>query len=138
MAQDRHHGSGTADLAEAWRKQVGSARKKAEEARVAEKKPHDEAAKAVQKKWLPVIEAFDRLDTPIRAKLTDFAVAQRERIRKEQEAAREAGEASDPCFRPVRRFPKPPGLLRCQKTRVRCPAASRRAGFSGVVNHGRG
>lgn len=84
----------TADLAEAWRKQVGSARKKAEEARVAEKKPHDEAAKAVQKKWLPVIEAFDRLDTPIRAKLTDFAVAQRERIRKEQEAARDAAEAA--------------------------------------------
>lgn len=84
----------TADLAEAWRKQVGAARKKAEEARVAEKRPHDEAAKAVQKKWLPVIEAFDRLDTPIRAKLTDFAVAQRERIRKEQEAAREAAEAA--------------------------------------------
>ena len=84
----------TADLAEAWRKQVGSATRKADAARKAEKKPHDEAGAAVQKKWLPVIEAFERLDTPIRQKLTDFAVVQRERIRKEQEAAREAAEAA--------------------------------------------
>lgn len=82
----------TADAAEAWRKQVNSARKAADTQRAAEKKPHDDAGKAVQAKWLPVIEAFDRLDTPIRAKLTDFAVAERERIRKEQEATRAAAE----------------------------------------------
>lgn len=84
----------TADLAEAWRKQVNAARKAAEAQRVAEKKPHDDAAKAVQVKWLPVLESFDRLDAPIRAKLTDFAKAEKDRLAKEREAAREAAEAA--------------------------------------------
>lgn len=82
----------TADRAEAWRKQVGAARKAADTARADEKRPHDEAGRAVQKKWLPVIEAFDRLDGPIRQKLTDWAVAERARIASEREAARVAAE----------------------------------------------
>ncbi len=84
----------TADLAEAWRKQVKAARRKADEARKIEKKPHDDAAAAVQKKWLPVIEAFDRLDGPINQKLTDFAKAERDRIAKEREAAEAAALAA--------------------------------------------
>jgi hypothetical protein len=68
------------------------ASKDADGARAAEKKPFDEAAKAVQAKWKPIIEKADRGVTACKAALTPYRVAKQ---RAAEEAARKAREEAE-------------------------------------------
>lgn len=100
----------TQGQADAFAKLIGEARslrKAAEDARIAEKKPHDDAGKAVQAKYKPITAKADTLietlNTPLTKWLEKVAAEQRaeaERLRVEaehaaQEAARLAGTAQE-------------------------------------------
>lgn len=68
--------------------------KDADKARAAEKKPHDDAAKAVQAKWKPIIDKADlaakvckQALTPFLTKLADEKRAREEEARRQAEAA---------------------------------------------------
>jgi len=66
-------------------------RKDADTARVAEKKPHDDAAKAVQDKWKPILAKADRAIEAAQRPLTDWLARQEaERLAREDEARAEA------------------------------------------------
>lgn len=68
------------------------ASKDADEARKEEKKPHDDAAKAVQAKWKPVIDKADRGVSECKAALTPYRI---EKQRIADEAARKAREEAE-------------------------------------------
>lgn len=68
------------------------ASKDADKARAAEKKPHDDAGKAVQAKWKPVIDKADRGVTECKAALTPYRI---EKQRIADEAARKAREEAE-------------------------------------------
>lgn len=68
------------------------AAKDADEARKVEKKPHDDAAKAVQAKWKPIIDKADRGVAECKAVLTPYRV---EKKRIADEAARKAREEAE-------------------------------------------
>lgn len=80
---------------------IRQARKKADEARKEEKRPHDEAAKAVQQKFMPVLESADMASmackktlAPWLQKLEDEKRAEAKAKRKEaEEKVRQAREA---------------------------------------------
>lgn len=66
-------------------------RKDADAARKVEKKPHDDAGKAVQDKWLPILAKADRVIEAAQRPLTDWLARQEaERIAREAEARAEA------------------------------------------------
>ncbi|GAA0729847.1 hypothetical protein [Sphingomonas japonica] len=65
------------------------ARKAADAARADEKRPHDEAAKAVQTKWKPLLERCDLATAEIKRLLTPYRVAKQAA---KDEAARKARE----------------------------------------------
>jgi hypothetical protein len=77
------------------------ARKDADAARAEEKRPHDEAAKAVQAKWKPLLDKCELAETTAKKALAPFLIrkeeearAERERLEREaEEAARKAAEA---------------------------------------------
>jgi len=86
----------TADAITALYDGLHAAGKKADEMRVEEKRPHDEAAKAVQEKWRPFIDvkhgkvaigkaALGQLLTTWRTRIAAEAAAEAERKRKEAE-----------------------------------------------------
>lgn len=75
-----------ADRASDLANRLGELRNKADGARAAEKKPHDEASKAVQAKWLPVLSIADVYKRVKAAVVTPFLVEQ-DRVRREKEAA---------------------------------------------------
>lgn len=62
--------------------------KDADEARKAEKKPHDEAAKAVQAKWTPIISRAELATTTAKQALAPYLQRLEEQQRAEAEAAR--------------------------------------------------
>ena len=64
----------------------------ADEARAVEKKPHDDAAKAVQAKWKPLLDRADKAVTALKATLGVFLGAQEAA---KQEAARQAREEAE-------------------------------------------
>ena len=68
------------------------ASKAADQARAEEKKPHDDAAKAVQAKWKPLIEAGDRIVTICKQALAPYLEAQEAEKRRVAEEARKAAE----------------------------------------------
>lgn len=68
------------------------ASKDADEARKVEKKPHDDAGKAVQVKWKPVIDKADRGVSECKAALTPYRV---EKQRATDEAAKKAREEAE-------------------------------------------
>jgi hypothetical protein len=68
------------------------ARKDADEYRAAEKRPHDEAAKAVQAKWKPLLDRCDMATAEIKAKLTPYRNA---KIAAREEAIRIARETAE-------------------------------------------
>ena len=68
------------------------ASKDADKARAEEKKPHDEAAKAVQVKWKPIIEKADRGTSACKEALTPYRTAKQ---RAKDEAARKAREEAE-------------------------------------------
>ncbi len=69
--------------------ELRAAKKAADADRAAEKKPHDDAAKAVQEKWRPLLARCDAASDAIKAALTPFRVA-KQSVR--DEAARQARE----------------------------------------------
>lgn len=68
------------------------ASKDADKARAAEKKPHDDAGKAVQAKWKPITEKADRGVAACKEALTPYRVAKQ---RAKDEAARKAREEAE-------------------------------------------
>lgn len=86
------------DMAANYRAELLRLRKEADAQRAAEKRPHDEAAKAVQAKWMPVIGEADDAAETLRNELTRFMRAEEEKARKEAlakfEAERKAAEAA--------------------------------------------
>lgn len=71
---------------------VRKAKKGADEQRAAEKKPHDDAGKAVQAAWKPLIERCDKAADAIKAALTPYRTAKQ---RAKDEAARKAREEAE-------------------------------------------
>lgn len=82
-----------ADRCEAFRKQCRAAINDAEKQRKAEKKPHDDAAAAVQKKWLPVTDSFQRIIDAVAPLLNAFAKAEADRIATERKRLADEAEA---------------------------------------------
>lgn len=74
-------------------KMARSARDEADKARAAEKKPHDDAAKAVQSKWKPLVDSAQRILDVCLEKVGAWRKAEAER--KEAEAARLRAEAEE-------------------------------------------
>lgn len=71
-------------------------RKDADAARAEEKRPHDEAAKAVQSKWKPLLDKADRAVTAAQKPLTDYLLRlERERQAEAQRLAEEARKADE-------------------------------------------
>jgi len=70
-----------------------AAAKKVDEARAAAKAPHDAAGKAVQAAFTPLLDALEKMQNAAKAKLTEFATAERERQRAAAEVQRKAAEA---------------------------------------------
>ncbi len=86
--------------------EVKKLRKDAEDARKEEKRPHDDAAKAVQAKWLPLLDKADTIVTAAQRPLTDYlaklaaeqarqAELAREEANRKQQAAIAAQRASE-------------------------------------------
>src|SRR5690349_674097 len=67
-------------------------RKDADEARKAEKKPHDDAAKAVQAKWVPTIDKADLAAETAKKALAPYLQKVEDQQRAEAEAARAEAE----------------------------------------------
>jgi hypothetical protein len=78
------------DRAANYRQELLRLKKDADAHRVAEKKPHDDAVKAVQKKWVPLIDEADLAAEKLRWALTDFMTAEKRKIEAEQRAKYEA------------------------------------------------
>lgn len=101
-----------ADRASDLANRLAELHKKADMARAAEKRPHDEAAKAVQAKWLPLLGTADIYKRIKAAVITPFLVAEAKKQREAEEAARKAAEeaakvgAPVPDPAPVRSAPK--------------------------------
>lgn len=77
---------------------LGKLVKKVDEARKAAKKPHDDAGRAVQAAYTPLIEKLKRAQTSLKEKLSVWVTArakaeEEERQKREEEAARAAKEA---------------------------------------------
>lgn len=68
------------------------AAKDSDKARAEEKRPHDDAAKAVQAKWKPIIDKADRGVTACKDALTPYRTAKQ---RAKDEAARKAREEAE-------------------------------------------
>ncbi len=80
---------GVSKLLDAARQAV----KTADEARKSEKRPHDEAGKAVQERWRPVLEKADLVTTTCKAALKPYLQKlERERLVIAEKARREAKE----------------------------------------------
>ena len=71
---------------------IRKAGKEADEHRKVEKKPHDDAAKAVQAKWKPLLDDCERAADAAKKALTPFLQAQEAERRAKAEAARREAE----------------------------------------------
>lgn len=78
------------DLLDEFRK----ARKAVDAERAAEKKPHDDAAKAVQAKWKPLLDRCDVAAPAIKKALTPYRTAKQAAIDEAARIAREQAEAA--------------------------------------------
>lgn len=81
-----------ADTAANWRVKLLDLSKQADAQRAAEKKPHDDAAKAIQAKWKPFIDVATDVANKLRDALTAYMRAEEAKLRAEQEAKRKAAE----------------------------------------------
>jgi hypothetical protein len=79
-----------ADRAANWKSRILELAKKPEEMRKAEKRPHDEAGRAVQEKFRPAIEITDALKKKVDAALTPYLRAKEHSL-----AAARAKQAAD-------------------------------------------
>jgi hypothetical protein len=73
--------------------ELRKARKEADSERAAEKKPHDDAASAVQAKWKPLLNRCDLATSEVKARLTPYRTAKLEAKNKAAQKAREEAEA---------------------------------------------
>lgn len=80
----------TKDVAANFRAELLRLSKEADTQRETEKRPHDEAAKAVQAKWKPLIDTSKNAADEIRDALTAFMTAEKRRLEAEQRAKWEA------------------------------------------------
>lgn len=80
----------TSDQAANYRAELLRLSKEADKQRDAEKRPHDEAAKAVQAKWKPVIDEATSAANAIRDELTRWMRAEEARLEAERRAKWEA------------------------------------------------
>ena len=78
------------DMAANYRSELLRLNKEADTQREAEKRPHDDASKAVQAKWKPLLDASKNAADEIRDALTDFMTAEKRRLEAEQRAKWEA------------------------------------------------
>lgn len=78
------------DRAANYRQELLRLSKEADAQRVAEKKPHDEAAKAVQKKWTPLIDEASEAAEILRRELGAFMVAEKRAADAKAQATYEA------------------------------------------------
>mgnify|MGYP001087043457 CR=1 FL=1 len=84
----------SSDMAANYRAELLRLSKEADTQRMAEKKPHDDAAKAVQAKWKPVIDEADAAANEIRDGLTKWMRAEEARLEAERRAKWEAEKAA--------------------------------------------
>lgn len=82
-----------ADTAGNWRERMLSLARKADKQRTEEKRPHDEASKAVQAKWKPPIELAEAAAVELRKAVEPFLKAEQDRLRAEAEARAQAENA---------------------------------------------
>lgn len=73
--------------------ELRTARKEADAQRAAEKKPHDDAAKAVQAAWKPLLDRCDKAADAIKAALTPYRTAKQRAKDEVARIAREEAEA---------------------------------------------
>lgn len=78
------------DTAANYRAELLRLSKEADTQREVEKRPHDEAAKAVQAKWKPLIDTAKNAADEIRDALTDYMTAEKRKLEAEQRAKWEA------------------------------------------------
>lgn len=78
---------------------IRQARKDADAQRVLEKRPHDEAAKAVQALWKPLLDRCDAAANEIKAKLTPYRTAKQKAADEAARKAREEAEAREAAAR---------------------------------------
>ena len=94
-----------ADRASDLANRLAELHKTADTARAKEKRPHDEAAKTVQAKWLPLLGAAEVYKRIKSAVITPFLIAEAKKQRDAEEAARkaakEAAQAGAPISEPV-------------------------------------
>lgn len=74
-----------ADTAGNWRERMLSLSRQANKQRAEEKRPHDEAAKAVQAKWKPPIELAETAAVALRKAVEPYLKAEQDRLRKDAE-----------------------------------------------------
>lgn len=88
----------SADMASNYRAELLRLKKEADAQRETEKRPHDEAAKAVQQKWKPLIDEATDAAEELRAGLTTWMTAEERRLAAERqekwEAERRAADAA--------------------------------------------
>ena len=80
----------TKDMAANFRAELIRLSKEADTQREAEKRPHDDAAKAIQAKWKPLIDTSKNAADESRDALTAFMTAEKRRLEAEQRAKYEA------------------------------------------------
>lgn len=91
----------SADRASDLANRLAELHKSADIARAAEKRPHDEAAKAVQAKWMPLMgtaEIYKRIKAAV---ITPFLVAEDHKRRAAEAAARQAAEEAARAGQPI-------------------------------------
>lgn len=84
-----------ADRAADFKRQLRDLRKRADEQRAAEKKPHDDAAKAIQEFWRSPMASTETAEKLMDQKIKGYLDREAERIRKEQEEARRKAEEAE-------------------------------------------
>jgi hypothetical protein len=111
-----------ADRASDLANRLGELHKQADQARAAEKKPHDDAAKAVQTKWLPVLSAAEVFKRIKSAVITPFLVAEDRKRRDAEAASRKAAEDAAKAGQPI---PEP--IAQARSAGPKAGAAGRRS-----------
>ena len=69
---------------ENWRDRIAKLGKKADERRRELKKPHDDAAKAVDSEWFPIVRAAEKCSVTVKEVCDTWAKAEEKRIREEK------------------------------------------------------
>jgi hypothetical protein len=82
-----------ADLCANWAERISGLEKRAVEMRVAEKRPHDEAGKAVMARFAPLVESAENGKQALKQALAPYLSEQRRREEAERQAALARGEA---------------------------------------------